>query len=85
MNLAGIDTLGIKNPFKPRKADRAQASLALRATAQTIDNGKSIRHSMAADSALAIHHFRDVGCVARPPSANHEPAGVRRARARGFF
>jgi aldehyde dehydrogenase len=39
-------------------ADRMEANLQLIATAETIDNGKPIRETMAADIPLAIDHFR---------------------------
>ena len=39
-------------------ADRMEANLQLLATAETWDNGKPIRETMAADIPLAIDHFR---------------------------
>jgi aldehyde dehydrogenase len=47
-----------------RIADRMEANLELLATAETWDNGKPIRETMAADLPLAIDHFRYfAGCV----------------------
>lgn len=45
-------------------ADRMEANLEALATAETIDNGKPIRETMAADIPLAIDHFRYfAGCI----------------------
>ena len=41
-----------------KMADRMEQNLQLIATAETIDNGKPIRETMAADIPLAIDHFR---------------------------
>ncbi len=70
-------------------ADRIEANLEVIATAETIDNGKPIRESMAADIPLAIDHFRYfAGCIrAQEGSVSqidaetyayhfHEPLGV---------
>lgn len=47
-----------------RIADRIEANLKLIATAETLDNGKPIRETMAADIPLAIDHFRYfAGCI----------------------
>ncbi|MFN3985525.1 MAG: aldehyde dehydrogenase [Rhodocyclaceae bacterium] len=47
-----------------RIADRMEANLKLIATAETLDNGKPIRETMAADIPLAIDHFRYfAGCI----------------------
>src|SRR5471032_2434265 len=47
-----------------RIADRMEQNLALIATAETIDNGKPIRETTAADIPLAIDHFRYfAGCI----------------------
>ena len=47
-----------------RIADRMQANLATLAAAETWDNGKPIRETMAADIPLAIDHFRYfAGCI----------------------
>jgi len=72
-----------------RIADRMEANLELLATAETIDNGKPIRETMAADIPLAIDHFRyfagciraQEGSVAQIDSETyayhfHEPLGV---------
>jgi aldehyde dehydrogenase len=70
-------------------ADRMEANLSVIATAETIDNGKPIRETMAADIPLAIDHFRYfAGCIrAQEGSVSqidsetyayhyHEPLGV---------
>ncbi len=70
-------------------ANRMEENLALLATAETIDNGKPIRETMAADIPLAIDHFRYfAGCIrAQEGSVSeidaetyayhfHEPLGV---------
>ena len=70
-------------------ADRMQAHLTEIATVETIDNGKPIRETMAADIPLAIDHFRYfAGCIrAQEGSLSeidettiayhfHEPLGV---------
>ena len=45
-------------------ADRLEANLELLAYAETIDNGKPIRETLAADIPLTIDHFRYfAGCV----------------------
>jgi aldehyde dehydrogenase len=45
-------------------ADRMEANLSMLATAETIDNGKPIRETTAADLPLAIDHFRYfAGCI----------------------
>lgn len=72
-----------------RIADRMEANLELIATADTWDNGKPIRETMAADIPLAIDHFRYfAGCIrAQEGSVGeidhdtvsyhfHEPLGV---------
>ena len=47
-----------------RIADRMEANLSLLAHAETWDNGKPIRETMAADLPLAIDHFRYfAGCI----------------------
>ncbi|GAC1476201.1 MAG: aldehyde dehydrogenase family protein [Vulcanimicrobiaceae bacterium] len=47
-----------------RIADRMEAKLNVLALAETIDNGKPIRETMAADIPLAIDHFRYfAGCI----------------------
>jgi aldehyde dehydrogenase len=47
-----------------RIADRMEANLTLLAAAETIDNGKPIRETLAADLPLAIDHFRYFsGCI----------------------
>jgi aldehyde dehydrogenase len=47
-----------------RIADRMEQNLKMLATAETIDNGKPIRETMAADIPLAIDHFRYfAGCI----------------------
>ncbi|TWI60278.1 aldehyde dehydrogenase [Pseudoduganella lurida] len=72
-----------------RIADRMEEHLATLATAETIDNGKPIRETTAADIPLAIDHFRYfAGCIrAQEGSVSqidaetyayhfHEPLGV---------
>jgi len=72
-----------------RIADRLEANLDVLATAETLDNGKPIRETMAADIPLAIDHFRYfAGCIrAQEGSLSelddntvayhfHEPLGV---------
>jgi aldehyde dehydrogenase len=47
-----------------RIADRMEEKLSLLATVETIDNGKPIRETMAADLPLAVDHFRYfAGCI----------------------
>jgi aldehyde dehydrogenase len=70
-------------------ADRMEANLSLLATAETIDNGKPIRETMAADIPLAIDHFRYFAACIRAQEGSvsqiddqtyayhfHEPLGV---------
>jgi aldehyde dehydrogenase len=70
-------------------ADRMEANLELLAYAETVDNGKPIRETLAADIPLAIDHFRYfAGCIRAQESAIseidektvayhfHEPLGV---------
>lgn len=70
-------------------ADRMEANLQLLATAETWDNGKPIRETMAADVPLAIDHFRYFAGVLRSQEGSlsqiddntvayhfHEPLGV---------
>jgi len=70
-------------------ADRMEANLELLATAETIDNGKPIRETMAADIPLAIDHFRYFAGAVRAQEGSvatidaetyayhfHEPLGV---------
>ena len=70
-------------------ADRMEANLELLATAETWDNGKPIRETMAADVPLAIDHFRYFAGVLRAQEGTlsqiddntvayhfHEPLGV---------
>jgi len=72
-----------------RIADRIEEKLSLLATVETIDNGKPIRETMAADLPLAVDHFRYfAGCIrAQEGSISeidhdtvayhfHEPLGV---------
>ncbi|THF63430.1 aldehyde dehydrogenase [Pseudothauera rhizosphaerae] len=47
-----------------RIADRIEANLKLIATAETLDNGKPLRETMAADLPLTVDHFRYfAGCI----------------------
>lgn len=70
-------------------ADRIEENLELIATAETWDNGKPIRETMAADIPLAVDHFRYFAGVLRSQEGNmseidadtvayhfHEPLGV---------
>lgn len=41
-----------------RIADRIEQNLQLLALVETVDNGKAIRETMAADIPLAVDHFR---------------------------
>jgi aldehyde dehydrogenase len=72
-----------------RIADRMEQNLELLATAETIDNGKPIRETMAADLPLAIDHFRYFAACIRAQEGSvstidsetyayhfHEPLGV---------
>ncbi|MBU3030948.1 aldehyde dehydrogenase [Paracoccus marinaquae] len=72
-----------------RIADRMEANLQLLATAETWDNGKPIRETMAADLPLAVDHFRYFAGVLRAQEGGiseidhdtvayhfHEPLGV---------
>ncbi len=72
-----------------RIADRMEANLELLATAETWDNGKPIRETMAADLPLAVDHFRYFAGVLRAQEGGiseidhdtiayhfHEPLGV---------
>jgi aldehyde dehydrogenase len=70
-------------------ADRMQAHLAELATVETVDNGKPIRETMAADMPLAVDHFRYFAACIRAQEGSlseidettiayhfHEPLGV---------
>jgi len=70
-------------------ADRMEQNLKLIATVETLDNGKPIRESMAADIPLAIDHFRYFAAAIRMQEGSiseidhdtvayhfHEPLGV---------
>ena len=72
-----------------RIADRIESNLELLATAETWDNGKPIRETMAADLPLAVDHFRYFAGVLRAQEGGiseidhdtvayhfHEPLGV---------
>jgi aldehyde dehydrogenase len=72
-----------------RIADRMEQNLELLATAETWDNGKPIRETMAADLPLAVDHFRYFAGVLRAQEGGiseidndtiayhfHEPLGV---------
>ncbi len=72
-----------------RIADRLQADLELLAVAETWDNGKPVRETLAADLPLAIDHFRYFAAVIRAQEGTqseldtdtvayhfHEPIGV---------
>ncbi|MET0963409.1 MAG: aldehyde dehydrogenase [Noviherbaspirillum sp.] len=85
----GKTSLAERSLILNRIADRLEANLELLATAETIDNGKPIRETMAADIPLAIDHFRYFGGVIRAQEGSiaeidsetyayhfHEPLGV---------
>ncbi|TGS73265.1 aldehyde dehydrogenase family protein, partial [Mesorhizobium sp. M8A.F.Ca.ET.181.01.1.1] len=70
-------------------ADRMEANLQRLAVAETIDNGKPLRETMAADIPLAIDHFRYFAGAVRAQEGSiseidddtvayhfHEPLGV---------
>jgi len=70
-------------------ADRLEANLELLAATETIDNGKAVRETLAADIPLAIDHFRYFASVIRAEEGSlteldeytvslivHEPVGV---------
>lgn len=70
-------------------ADRLEANLELLAAAETVDNGKAVRETLAADIPLAIDHFRYFAGVIRAEEGSlteldeytvslivHEPIGV---------
>ncbi|MCB1769408.1 MAG: aldehyde dehydrogenase family protein, partial [Candidatus Competibacteraceae bacterium] len=72
-----------------RIADRMEANLEMLAVAETWDNGKAVRETLAADMPLAIDHFRYfAGCIRAQEGALseiddntiayhfHEPLGV---------
>jgi aldehyde dehydrogenase len=60
----GKTSLTERSNMLNRIADRMEANLELIATAETWDNGKPIRETMAADIPLAIDHFRYfAGCI----------------------
>jgi aldehyde dehydrogenase len=52
-------------------ADRLEANLELLAAVETIDNGKAIRETLAADIPLAIDHFRYFAGVIRAEEGSH--------------
>jgi aldehyde dehydrogenase len=70
-------------------ADRIEENLAFIAAVETLDNGKAVRETMAADIPLAIDHFRYFASVIRAEEGSiteldkdtvsiimHEPLGV---------
>ncbi len=70
-------------------ADRLEANLELLAATETVDNGKAVRETLAADIPLAIDHFRYFAGVIRAEEGSlseldeytvslivHEPVGV---------
>ena len=72
-----------------RIADRIEANLEFLAVAETVDNGKAIRETRAADLPLTVDHFRyfagviraDEGSIAEHDENTvsiclHEPLGV---------
>ena len=52
-------------------ADRIEENLEYLATVETIDNGKAVRETLAADIPLAIDHFRYFASVIRAEEGSH--------------
>lgn len=52
-------------------ADRLEANLEMLAAVETIDNGKAVRETLAADLPLAIDHFRYFAGVIRAEEGSH--------------
>ncbi len=52
-------------------ADRIEQNLEYLATVETIDNGKAVRETLAADIPLAIDHFRYFASVIRAEEGSH--------------
>lgn len=52
-------------------ADRIEENLEYIATVETIDNGKEVRETLAADIPLAIDHFRYFASVIRAEEGSH--------------
>ncbi len=52
-------------------ADRIEQNLEYLATVETIDNGKAVRETLAADLPLAIDHFRYFASVIRADEGSH--------------
>ena len=76
-----------------RIADRMEANLEMLAVAETWDNGKPVRETLAADMPLAIDHFRYFAGAIRGPGGHDSadrrghrrlplPRAARRGRAR---
>ncbi len=60
----GATSVALRAGMLLKIADRMEANLTRLATAETIDNGKPLRETMAADIPLAIDHFRYfAGCI----------------------
>ncbi|HJV73445.1 MAG TPA: aldehyde dehydrogenase, partial [Noviherbaspirillum sp.] len=85
----GKTSLAERSNILNKIADRMEANLELLAMAETIDNGKPIRETTAADIPLAIDHFRYfAGCIRAQEGSvaqidaetyayhYHEPLGV---------
>ncbi|MBR2656454.1 MAG: aldehyde dehydrogenase family protein, partial [Loktanella sp.] len=61
----GKTSAGERSNILLRIADRMEQNLSIIATAETWDNGKPIRETMAADIPLAVDHFRYFAGVLR--------------------
>src|ERR1700754_1687766 len=85
----GKTSVGDRANILNRIADRMEANLQRLAVAETIDNGKPLRETMAADIPLAIDHFRYFAGAVRAQEGSiseidhdtvayhfHEPLGV---------
>src|SRR5664279_912164 len=85
----GMTSVGERSMILLKIADRMEQKLSVLALAETIDNGKPIRETTAADIPLAIDHFRYFGGVVRAQEGGisqidadtvayhfHEPLGV---------
>lgn len=85
----GKTSAGDRSNILMRIADRMEANLQRLAVAETIDNGKPLRETMAADIPLAIDHFRYFAGAVRAQEGSiseidhdtvayhfHEPLGV---------
>jgi aldehyde dehydrogenase len=85
----GRASLGVRSNVLLRIADRIEENLEMLAVAESWDNGKAVRETLAADLPLAVDHFRYFGGVLRGQEGSsseidadtvayhfHEPLGV---------